>query len=92
MCIRDSIISTADGMIEFSGQKSGYGKSVIINHGNGFKTLYAHASELIVSKGDQVKKGMLIARMGSTGNSTGPHLHYEIRLNDEPIDPMMFVN
>lgn len=86
------IIATADGTVEFSGKKSGYGKAVIVNHGNGFKTLYAHASELIVSKGNTVKKGMLIAHMGSTGMSTGPHLHYEIRLNDEPIDPMMFVN
>jgi murein DD-endopeptidase MepM/ murein hydrolase activator NlpD len=86
------IIATANGTIEFSGNKSGYGKSVIVNHGNGFKTLYAHASELIVSKGAAIKKGTLIARMGSTGKSTGPHLHYEIRLNNEVIDPMMFVN
>lgn len=86
------IIATADGTIEFSGNKSGYGKAVIVNHGNGFKTLYAHAFEIIVSKGDVVKKSTLLARMGSTGYSTGPHLHYEIRLNNEPIDPMMFVN
>ncbi|PIU58095.1 MAG: hypothetical protein COS89_02150, partial [Deltaproteobacteria bacterium CG07_land_8_20_14_0_80_38_7] len=68
------------------------GKTLIIDHGNNIETLYAHCSKLYVKKGDRVDKGMLIANVGSTGRSTGPHLHYEVRIDGFPVDPMYFVN
>ncbi|MGI5888736.1 MAG: peptidoglycan DD-metalloendopeptidase family protein, partial [Oscillospiraceae bacterium] len=70
---------------------SGYGYYIIIDHGNGLKTLYGHCSQLLVSVGENVTKGQLIALSGSTGNSTGPHLHFEVRLNDVKIDPAPFI-
>jgi murein DD-endopeptidase MepM/ murein hydrolase activator NlpD len=60
---------------------------ILISHGNGYSTVYAHLSKQLVKAGDQVKKGDLIGKMGSTGRSTGPHLHFEIRENGTPIDP-----
>lgn len=85
------IIATADGVVDFSGRKGGYGNAVILSHGNGFKTLYGHAKSLLVSNGDKVTRGMVIAKMGSTGRSTGPHLHYEILFGGEHLDPVVFV-
>ncbi len=82
------IVASAKGIVIFSGYKRGYGRTVIIDHENGYKTLYAHNSEILVSTGDRVEKGDLIAKMGSTGRSTGSHLHFEIHKNDEPIDPL----
>ena len=64
-----------------------YRKMILISHGNGYSTVYAHLSKQLVKAGDQVKKGDLIGKMGSTGRSTGPHLHFEIRENGTPIDP-----
>lgn len=69
----------------------GYGNNVVITHSNGFSTLYAHASELLVSKGEKVKQGQAIAKVGSTGQSTGAHLHFEIRKNNSPVDPAPYV-
>lgn len=85
------IICAAHGIVDHAGWKGGYGKTVIVNHGMGYKTLYAHADELLVQKGDKVQRGTLIARMGSTGSSTGPHLHYEVHLAKEPIDPVLLI-
>ena len=70
----------------------GYGNYIILDHGNGFKTLYGHNSALCVSVGDTVSQGDLIAYSGSTGNSTGPHLHFEIHLDDEKVDPERFLS
>ena len=70
----------------------GYGNYIILDHGNGFKTLYGHNSALCVSIGDIVSQGDLIAYSGSTGNSTGPHLHFEIHLDDEKVDPERFLS
>jgi murein DD-endopeptidase MepM/ murein hydrolase activator NlpD len=82
-----SIKATGDGVVIFAGWQSGYGKVVIISHGYGITTLYAHNSKLLVEKGDKVKKSQIISKMGSTGRSTGPHLHYEVRVNGKVANP-----
>ncbi|WP_320046486.1 M23 family metallopeptidase [uncultured Ilyobacter sp.] len=75
------------GTITYSGWMRGYGKVVIINHGNGYESRYAHLNRWLVKKGQKISKGQIIAKTGNTGLSTGPHLHYEIRKNNKPIDP-----
>ncbi|MDD5382728.1 MAG: M23 family metallopeptidase [Candidatus Margulisbacteria bacterium] len=83
---------TADGVVSYVGWRSGYGKAVIVDHGNGLSTLYGHCSSFAVRSGQQVKKGQLIAYVGSTGYSTGPHLHYEVRKWDHPVNPVAYLN
>lgn len=85
------VAATADGRVVFSGHRKGYGKVIVINHGFGFQTVYAHNSHLAVRSGFRVKRGQVIARVGSTGHTTGPHLHYEVRKNGEPIDPRPYL-
>lgn len=85
------IYAAAGGTITYSGWESGYGYLVIIDHGNGVETYYGHCSKLYVSKGQQVNAGDKIAAVGSTGNSTGNHLHFEIRLNGEQVNPQKYV-
>ncbi len=80
----------ASGTILFSGNRSGYGKVVVIDHGYGIRTLFGHGSKLFVNAGEKVKRGQKIAEVGSTGKSTGPHLHYEIRKNGLPVNPAAF--
>ncbi len=75
------------GVVEFAGVRGGYGNTVVLDHGDGTKSLYAHASELLVREGERVRKGAEIAQVGSTGHSTGPHLHFEVRRDGEPVDP-----
>ncbi|MGB3640721.1 MAG: M23 family metallopeptidase [Rivularia sp. (in: cyanobacteria)] len=79
------------GLVEFAGIRGGYGKAVIINHGAGKSTLYGHASKLIVRKGERVVPGQIVGKIGSTGNSTGPHLHFEVRLDDKPVNPRPYL-
>lgn len=86
------IRSTAGGVVAFSGYQRGYGKTIVVDHGNGYQTLYAHASRLKVRKGQRVHSGELLALMGSTGRSTGPHLHYEISYKGKKIDPLTMIN
>lgn len=86
------IYATADGIVTFSGRNGGYGNQIIINHGNGFETVYAHNSKNIAKKGDFVRKGQVIAYMGSTGRSTGAHLHYEVRKYGTPVNPANYFN
>ncbi len=84
------IIATADGVVEKAEVFSGYGLCVIIDHGTGYKTLYGHCSKILVSKGDRVSRGDKLALVGSTGLSTGPHLHYEVIYNGEHLNPADF--
>ncbi|MBE9086735.1 peptidoglycan DD-metalloendopeptidase family protein [Tolypothrix sp. LEGE 11397] len=87
-----STIRAADsGTVIFAGWYGGYGKAVIIDHGNGITTLYGHTSELFVSEGQGVQRGQAIAAVGSTGLSTGPHLHFEVRRNGTPVDPASYL-
>ena len=86
------VYATADGVVDWadSGWNGGYGKLAKITHSFGFKTYYAHLNEVLVKVGSFVKKGQFIARTGNSGVSTGPHLHYEVRFLEKPIDPMNF--
>ena len=79
------------GIVIFAGWCGGYGNAIILDHGGGIATLYGHASRLYASEGEAVKKGDAIAAIGSTGLSTGPHLHFEVRQNGEPVDPMNYL-
>lgn len=85
-----SIKATGDGVVTFAGWQSGYGKVLIISHGYGITTLYGHNSKLLVEKGDKVKKGQIVSKMGSTGRSTGSHLHYEVRVNGKIVNPAKY--
>lgn len=85
-------VHAADGgVVVEAGWVSGYGYTVIIDHGNGMSTLYAHNSEVAVSPGQTVSKGQVVSYSGNTGGSTGPHLHFEVRINGEPTDPMRYL-
>jgi murein DD-endopeptidase MepM/ murein hydrolase activator NlpD len=86
------VFSTAAGVITFAGPMGGYGNMVEVDHGNGISTRYGHLSKVLVKKGDKVDEGGLIALSGSTGRSTGPHLHYEVRRNNQAVDPLRFLN
>ena len=85
------ILATASGKVSFAGWSSGYGYLVKIDHGNGVETWYAHTSKMYVTKGQEVKAGDIIGAVGSTGNSTGPHLHLEIRVNNKTVNPQNYV-
>lgn len=85
------IVATAEGVVTYAGYRYGYGYMVMIEHANGVETVYAHASKLLVKKGDEVIQGQTIAKVGSTGLSTGPHVHYEIKINGAYIDPELFL-
>jgi len=85
-------VHAADGgTVVWSGWMGGYGYAVVIDHGNGMSTLYAHNSEVAVSEGKDVGKGQVVAYAGSTGNSTGPHVHFEVRISGDPVDPMGYL-
>lgn len=85
------IVASKSGTVVFAGVQSGYGNVVILDHGNGITTLYAHCSSISVSNGKSVGRGQTIAKVGSTGNSTGPHLHFEVRVNGNHTDPMNYL-
>ena len=85
------VISVGDGVVTWSGKRSGYGNLVEVSHGNGYTTRYAHNRKLLVGTGDTVKKGQLIASVGSTGRSTGPHVHFEVLHNGKAVDPAKYV-
>lgn len=85
------IYAASGGVVSEARYMTGYGKLVEINHGNGMSTRYAHASSIVVKLGDVVEKGQLIARVGSTGQSTGSHLHFEVRMAGQALDPKLFL-
>lgn len=84
------VFATADGKVSQASRRSGYGNCIDIDHGNNYLSRYAHLSEILVRPGENVRRGQLIGKVGSTGKSTGPHLHYEVRFKDEPQNPVNY--
>ncbi len=85
------VVATACGVVIFAGRFGGYGKTVIIRHRNGFTTLYAHLRDILVKRGQRVKRGQVIGTVGSSGLSTGPHLHYEVRYRGRALNPKDYI-
>lgn len=85
------VYAPSDGTVVFSGTEGGYGKVLVIDHGYGVKTRYGHLSEIFVHPGDRIRRGDKVAAVGNTGRSTGPHLHYEVRVNGIPENPRKFI-
>ena len=86
------VAAVATGVVIWSGERMGYGNLVEVNHGNGYVTRYAHNSANLARVGDTVQKGQVLALIGTTGHSTGPHVHFEVLHNGSPVDPMAFIN
>ena len=86
------IRAAASGKVTFAGYKPVYGRTVILEHPDGKKTLYAHAATIKVKKGEEVKRGKTVATVGSSGRSTGPHLHFEVYVNGKTQNPMKYLN
>ncbi len=85
------VVATADGVVVFAGMRGLFGRIVTIDHGHGIITYYAHLESTVAHEGDQIKRGDVIGRMGNSGRSTGPHLHYEVRLNGVPVNPSKYM-
>ena len=81
----------ASGKVIFAGWQNGYGQLVVVDHGGGLTTRYGHLSHTDVIEGQAVSRAELLGRVGSTGRSTGPHLHYEVRINEEPVNPLQYL-
>ncbi|TML65059.1 MAG: M23 family metallopeptidase, partial [Actinobacteria bacterium] len=87
----DPIHAAANGVVVFAGPRGGYGLATLIDHGGSLATLYAHQSQILVSAGQHVVRGQVIGLVGATGYATGPHLHFEVRVNGTPVDPMPYL-
>ena len=87
-----AIDSTADGIVIFAGMSGGYGNLVVIDHGYGITTRYGHMSRIDVQVGQRITRGKQIGAVGSTGRSTAPHCHYEVRLHDRPVNPLSYLS
>jgi murein DD-endopeptidase MepM/ murein hydrolase activator NlpD len=85
------VVAVAAGVVTWSGKRYGYGEMIEVNHGKGYITRYGHNKEVLVEVGDRVKQGQVIAKMGSTGRSTGPHVHFEVVRNGKTIDPTRYI-
>jgi murein DD-endopeptidase MepM/ murein hydrolase activator NlpD len=85
------VVAGASGTVIFTGWQNGYGQLVVIDHGGGLTTRYGHLSHIDVELGKVVTRGEFLGKVGSTGRSTGPHLHYEVRINDEPVNPLQYL-
>jgi Membrane proteins related to metalloendopeptidases len=83
-----AIVVSKSGVVVYAGWMSGYGRTVVVDHGGGYTTLYGHCSRLMVRSGSRVQQGQTVAAVGSTGRSTGSHLHFEVRVNGRPINPL----
>jgi murein DD-endopeptidase MepM/ murein hydrolase activator NlpD len=89
--VGEPVRATADGTVSAAGWSGDYGRSIDVDHGNGLSTRYAHLSSIDVRVGQSVKTGQIIGRLGTSGRSTGPHLHYETRVRGEAVDPQKFL-
>jgi murein DD-endopeptidase MepM/ murein hydrolase activator NlpD len=85
------ILATANGVVSYAGKKGAMGNIMVIDHGHGIVTRYAHLSKSLKKRGEKVKRGDIIAQMGNSGRSTGPHLHYEVHLNGVPVNPAKYI-
>ena len=90
-CRDCEVTAAGDGIVQLAGWQTGYGNTVVINHGNGITTRYGHGKSLLVKAGDSVTQGQAIMISGSTGRSTGPHLHFEVKINGDHVDPLKYV-
>ena len=87
-----NVVAVAAGVVTYAGKRSGYGELVEINHGKGYATRYGHNSEINVKVGETVKKGQVVAKMGSSGRSTGPHVHFEVLYNGRAVNPLKYIH
>ena len=85
------VVATAEGRVSFAGRSGDFGRMVVIDHGDGWQTAYAHLKRIKVGKGDRVKRGTVVGTVGKSGNATGNHLHYEVRRNGTPVDPRPYL-
>jgi murein DD-endopeptidase MepM/ murein hydrolase activator NlpD len=85
------VVAGASGSVSFVGWQNGYGQLVVVDHGGGLTTRYGHLSQIDVQLGQVVSRAQLLGKVGSTGRSTGPHLHYEVRINDQPVNPLQYL-
>ncbi|HEX7771092.1 MAG TPA: M23 family metallopeptidase, partial [Pyrinomonadaceae bacterium] len=85
------VVAGASGQVSFVGWQNGYGQLVVVDHGGGLTTRYGHLSHIDVELNQTVSRGQLLGKVGSTGRSTGPHLHYEVRINDQPVNPLPYL-
>lgn len=88
---RTPVVATADGVVKFSGQMRGYGNVIMVDHGAGIETRYGHLDSRLANAGEKVRQGMVIGKLGQTGNASMPHVHYEVRVNGRPVDPAVFL-
>ena len=86
------IVASADGIVSFVGREGGFGRVLTVKHGYGMETKYAHLKEALVKKGQYIKRGETIALAGNTGRTTGPHLHYEVHLNEVAVNPLRYIH
>ena len=86
------VMASADGMVLSAGPEAGYGNAILLDHGNGMTTKYGHLSEIDIVVGQEVKRGQIIGAVGSTGRTTGPHLHYEVHIYDAPVNPATYLH
>jgi murein DD-endopeptidase MepM/ murein hydrolase activator NlpD len=87
----DPVYAAAGGRVIFTGISGGYGNLIIVAHANGYNTYYGHLSKICVTQGQKVRRGILIGKVGATGRVTGPHLHFEVRKNGKPQDPLLYI-
>ena len=85
------IHATADGTVIYADTKAGYGQTVVVDHGYGLETWYGHTRKILVARGQKVHRGDVIALLGNSGRSTGPHVHYEVRVHGTPVDPLSYI-